>query len=1455
MIRGFWGRTSKFTFPFPLRHESEDAMRIKLLGYVFLASISGLMGETTEDHRPANVVTARVPLSFERATSGNACWTVRGEGYRLAVGPAGIEVGLRDEQLRILFVGANAKASSAGLDRLPGKVNYFIGIDPKRWLRDIPTYRRVRYESVYLGVDVLWYGKEGRLEYDLELQPGVDAGRIAMRFEGARKLAVEADGDLRVEMAGGWLSLKLPEAYQEESGGRKRIVSRYELRAGNEVSFHLGDYDKSRPLVIDPTLVYGSYLASGFPTAAITTDSLGNVYMGGYAGSGLATVNALQPGNMGGGSGNCFIMKLDPTATTVLYSTYLGGSGSCQFGGLAVDSSGELAGTGTTQAKDFPLVNPAWPIYDATEGSAFVWKLRADGSGFVYSTYLSGFYGTGVALDATGNAYVVGDTFGNATATPGAWQTSYGGGYNDAFVAKLSPAGALTYFTFLGGAGYEQGIAIAADSFGNAYVAGYTDSVSFPKSPVGARTTNNGRYDAFVAKVSPDGSSVPWLTFLGGTGDETTAALVRDSSSGKIYVAGSTTSADLPTTAGAIQTSANGPEQGFVASVNPDGMSFGFVTYLGGRKIDQITAMTLTPTGQLAVAGTSSSSDLASVNAIQPAFIGNGVSLLKSANSGASWTAADAGLPLGVVALTGDPSSASTILAVSSSPFSVFRTTNGGASWFAEPLAGYLWWWINPPAFVRSPANPAVVYVYLTVASAPVNDFVFRSTDGGATWTSLANPSAGSLFSDYLEGLALSSTDANTLVEVFQSGAVYRSTDGGATFSALPSLQTYPCGAAWAAPLTSSPDGSFYLGTYAGVCKSTDNGSTWTLLAGSSILGPPPTAITVSSSTPSVVYVLAQNGAVYRSADSGATWKAGASPGSVSKIAVAASNSQVVYASGGGGVFVSTDGAATWSPAAGLPSGVSAIAANPSDPTAVYASVYSAINGFVAKLNTTGTSLLWSTFYTGSQGSSPAALASVASGDVWIAGSTSSTDLPITASTFSSNVGGTNAGFLARISDSTATCTYGLNPASWISNGAQNPSFAVTAPSGCAWTATPSDNSWITIQIGASGTASGTVSATLTVNNTGAVRIGSINVNGQTFSITQAASGCTYQLDSTTALVPAAGGSVVVHLTAGTGCPWSAIPQDTFTGVVSGGSGTGSGTITLSVPPNPSVDVVTAHVKIGPQTLTISEQSACTYSLAPLFLPVTSGTGTMAVTTNFPGCASLSQSDAAWLVLSNTSLTGSGSFSYSATANTTGAPRVAHFTLVSGTIIAVTQSGPPSLSIVTNHTGDFAQSQLGTTYTVTVSNAALASPTNGTVTVTETVPTGLILVQMMGSGWLCPGGKTCTTTNTLGAGASYPAITVTVNVAPDAPSQLTNQVTVSGGGSSSVSASDPTTVATFTCAISSGGASASIADVQMIISEALGTIPVVHDLNHDGVVNAADVQKVTNAVLGFTCAY
>ncbi len=468
---------------------------MRQIAYVALLSlISGLTGAAAEDHRAAITAAGQVPLSFEQATSGNTRWMARGNGYRLAVGAADIEVGLKDEQLRIVFVGADEKAVSTGLDVLPGKVNYLVGRDPKGWVRDVPTYGRVRYSRVYPGIDTVWYGKQGRLEYDLDLQPGADPNQIAMRFEGAKELTVGANGDLRVELEGGSLSLQLPEVYQEGSAGRKRIGCEYELRAGNEVGFHLAAYNKAQPLVIDPTLLYATYFGSNLPTVtSVSVDGSGNIFMGGYTGGNFIPVaNAFQPGIHG--PQNAFIAKFDSTGTTLLYSTYLGGSQSDFLQGIAVDSTtDDLVGVGYTTSPDFPLVNAVQSALSGIQ-SAFAFRLNAAGSALVYSTYMagSGSVANAVALDTPGNAYITGSAS-SFQATSGALNTCC------TFVEKLSTTGGESYAARIGA---NQGLAIAVDSTGAAYVAGYTTASSFPGGPNGAQKTNRGGGDAFAAKLS-----------------------------------------------------------------------------------------------------------------------------------------------------------------------------------------------------------------------------------------------------------------------------------------------------------------------------------------------------------------------------------------------------------------------------------------------------------------------------------------------------------------------------------------------------------------------------------------------------------------------------------------------------------------------------------------------------------------------------------------------------------------------------------------------------------------------------------------------------------------------------------------------------------------------------------------------------------------------------------------
>lgn len=1241
-------------------------------------------GAETAERATMSRFLTRIPLSFERnagqAVYNSAGWIGHADGYRVLLSATGAtivpEAPGRTDAVRMLLADGRPDARAKALEPLPGKTSYLIGRDPKRWIRDLETYGRVEYREVYPGVDVTWYGNQGQLEYDFLLKPGADPSRIRVRFEGVQKLALEAGGDVRVETAAGPMTLRVPEVYQEIAGTRRRVAGRYVLRTAHEIAFDLAGYDKSRPLVVDPTLVYGTYFGGGLNVISMATDSSGNVYIAGLTQTGLPPVNALQPAMLG--ANDIWLAKFNPAGTSLIYSTYVGGSGgenTLSSQSLAATSAGELIATGLTFSVDFPLFKPVQsqgPVNPALYCLPFAFKLNANGNGFVYSTYLGGnppdgAAGWAVAIDSAGNAYIAGETDGTFATTPGVYQSVYGGGWSDAFVVKLDPTGALLYSTMLGGAGLDYAVALKVDSVGNAYLAGLTSSTAFPSHPPGAVTTNAGLLDTFVAKLSPDASTVNWLTFLGGTGDDIPAALARDAASGQVYVAGHTNSVDLPTTAGVIQPAAHGPQQGFVASVNPGGMSFGFVTYLGGGKEDVIRALALTSSG-LVVGGSASSPSLPISNAIQPAFAGGTPSFFASTNYGASWKAADTGLPASVIGVAPDPSVPGAVLAASGDDFEWFRSTNRGASWTRTALAsGFLWWHSTAAQVVRAAASPSVLYITYpfggglndsSVLNPHNNNFLaFGSNDNGATWRHLASPVPDA--SDILAGIAVSPMDPNEIVEISTAGRVFQSTDGGAHFTQVSIVG----GPSWGYPqaVAGSPDGSIYVGA-CNFFKSPDFGSTWTV---GQWIGFCVGNIAVSPSNPQVVYAgSAWNDPLllYRSRDAGATWTQVTSPsvggplGSV--LVVAPSNPNVVYAASGKQVTVSKDGGATWSSAVSLPSNIWTIAVSPQNPAVVYAGTYSVSDGFAAKLSTDGRTLPWSTFYSGGSGASVNAVAGAGSGAVWIAGGASA-GLPITHNAYSLNAYGGTA-FLARVSDATAACAYSLGAGSVLAYGAATTSVTVTAPSGCTWTATPS-GSWIKISSGSSGAGSGIVSAALAANQTGATRAGSISVGGKTFAIKQAASSCTYSL-SGDVNVPASGGTVEIAVTAPARCSWNTIPGSPFVSIVSGGSGSGNGAVTLALPANEGVQWLTPTAQIGSQTVALQQANACDYTLSPQSLDAAAGSGSMTVTAKLPGCSWSPQSDSPWLSVSGSGK-GSGTFLYSITENDTGASRTANVTL------------------------------------------------------------------------------------------------------------------------------------------------------------------------------------------------
>jgi hypothetical protein len=547
--------------------------------------------------------------------------------------------------LRMTFVGANPAPRLVGTEELPGRANYFIGNDPGKWRSNVPTYAKVQYKDVYPGIDLVYYGNQRQLEYDFVVSPGADPNRIRISFQGTDKLEVDAEGDLVLHTAAGPIRQRKPVIYQEVVGARREVSGGYALKGAHQVGFQVAMYDPSRPLVIDPALFYSTYLGGSGDDFGdgIAVDTSGNAYVTGQtASTNFPTTAGAAQSTFGGvngfGYGDAFVTKLDPTGSALVYSTYLGGSGDERGNGIALDAAGNAYIVGFTNSTNFPTTPGAFQTtYRGGSFDAFVAKLDAAGSTLVYATYLGGNsfdFGDAIAVDLAGSAYVTGSTDStNFPTTVGAFQPAFGGtgplGVGDAFVAKLNPTGsALVYSTYLGGSGDDAGTGIAVDPTGSAYVGGNTHSTNFPTTPGAFQSAfGGGPFDAFVARLDPVGAVLVYSTYLGGSGDDEGFGLAIDAS-GNVYVTGSTTSTNFPTTPGAFQTSfggvgSSGFGDAFVTELNPTGSALVYSTYLGGSDDDAGASIALDTSGNAYVTGWTASSNFpTTAGAFQAALAG-----------------------------------------------------------------------------------------------------------------------------------------------------------------------------------------------------------------------------------------------------------------------------------------------------------------------------------------------------------------------------------------------------------------------------------------------------------------------------------------------------------------------------------------------------------------------------------------------------------------------------------------------------------------------------------------------------------------------------------------------------------------------------------------------------------------------------------------------------------------
>jgi hypothetical protein len=496
--------------------------------------------------------------------------------------------------LKLDFVDANP-VRPIGQARTDAIISYFKG-PREEWRAGLPTYAQIVYRDLWEGIDLAYSGTVNRLKYEFIVQPGADPARIRLAYRGAMA-RVNETGQLEVSTPAGGFHDDAPMAYQEVDGQRVAVAVEYALEDGATYGFHLGAYNPALPLVIDPAvLVYCGYVGgSGWEDGdGIAVDTAGNAYIVGDTPSTQATFpETVGPDLTHNGGDDVFVAKVKADGSGLVYAGYIGGSGNEYGWGIAVDAAGNayIGGETNSTHATFPVtVGP-----DLTHNGfydAFVAKVNVDGTALVYCGYIGGNsndWGHQIAVDGSGNAYLVGTTYSTATTFPvtiGPDLTHNGDA--DAFVAKVNATGtALIYAGYIGGSGWEEAWDVAVDAAGNAYVGGETTSTeaTFPEI-IGPDLTHNGGIDVFVAKVKADGSGLVYCGYIGGSGDENGGGIALNAA-GNAYVTGETpsTQSTFPVTVGPDLTH-NGGYDAFVAQVRVDGTGFVYSGYIGGSSDD-----------------------------------------------------------------------------------------------------------------------------------------------------------------------------------------------------------------------------------------------------------------------------------------------------------------------------------------------------------------------------------------------------------------------------------------------------------------------------------------------------------------------------------------------------------------------------------------------------------------------------------------------------------------------------------------------------------------------------------------------------------------------------------------------------------------------------------------------------------------------------------------------------